>query len=219
MIVIVPMIAVGVVLFQLLDAADDSQAGLEAERRRRRVARNLYAERQREQAAPASRRSQKDVRARDGAQGRPADGGPRAARGARAADRGGADRAHRRRASGRSRPATTTGSPPPADAAGRRRRRLGRIIVSMTTAERYAGEVAAALDVDVRVDRDGACWRRRCRRGATRDPERARRRRHDRRRTSTARRSSRPRSRTRRPVIVRLLMPRAADASQTRRSS
>ena len=59
-IVIVPMIAVGVVLFQLLDAGDDSQARLRARRRRRRSRRTCSEDRARGDGR-GDARSQSDV--------------------------------------------------------------------------------------------------------------------------------------------------------------
>ena len=144
-IVVVPMIAVGVVLFQLLDAADNSSSTATLAQAQNGGAEPVRAASART-AMAAARPMQDDVGAGDGDQRRGRGGG--AASGwSELARRIGAqlDRARSSTGSGASRPATPTAiAAAPAQLQDSNGRPIGRITVSMTTARGLRGRGAAA---------------------------------------------------------------------------
>ena len=153
-IVIVPMIAVGVVLFQVLDAADDFKldSGLD---QAQKTAQALYQQERAEAVAAlglftddqalATAIENRQAAARAGARG-----------GARAADRGGVDRDQGQRVRDLRERQGRHDRGGDGGVAGRERRRAGTITASTTTAEGYADEVKRLLGVEVRVDRGRA---------------------------------------------------------------
>ena len=194
-IVIVPIIAVGFVLFRLIDTADDCAGGFESQHGAARGAEPV----RRLPPLSGCRRSTRSRTTWNSRRRSRTAGGWRSARGSRrcSAAPGRCGSCSRRRTAARSRPVRTWGSPPPDGISSTRTARRSRLVVSMVAADRYAGEVARALDIDVRVDRDERGARvDAAARGTRVAPERARRRGDAAARTSTARRSSRPRSPT-----------------------